>query len=51
MYIAMQVAAIILSMVCMGQAIKPGATKLDKIMYVLAGFAYLVLCFVMQEVK
>lgn len=51
MYIAMQATSILLSMVCMGQAIKPGATKLDKAMYVGTSFAYLVLCFVMQEVK
>lgn len=51
MIIAMQVTSIILSMVCMGQAIKPGAAKLDKVMYVATSFAYLVLCLIMQGVK
>lgn len=51
MKILMQVTSIILAMVCMGQAIKPGATKFDKVMYTVVSFAYVILCFVIQEVK
>lgn len=51
MRIAIQATSIILSVVCMGQAIKPGASKFDKVMYVTTGFAYLILSLYVQGVK
>lgn len=51
MNITVQVTSIILSMVCMGQAIKPGATKFDKVTYIATSFAYLILSLAVQGVK
>ena len=50
MKIITQAACILLALVCTGQAIKPNTTKLDKVLYVVTGFAYVFLCFWVQGV-
>lgn len=46
-----QVMCILFSLICIGQAIKNGATKFDKISFCVFCFLFLMLCVGLQEVR
>ena len=51
MIVVIQIMCILLSLICIGQAIKNGATKFDKISFCVFCFIFLLLCVCLQGVK
>ena len=49
--IFVQIMCILFSLICIGQAIKYGATKFDKISFCVFCFIFLLLCVGLQEVR
>lgn len=46
-----QIVALIVALVCISQSIKPESTKVEKVMYCLACFAYIGMCVMLEGVK
>lgn len=51
MVVVIQIMCILLSLICIGQAIKNGATKFDKISFCVFCLIFLLLCVGLQGVK
>ena len=51
MIVVIQIMCILLSLICIGQAIKNGATKFDKISFCVFCLIFLLLCVSLQGVK
>ena len=51
MIVVIQIMCILLSLICIGQAIKNGATKFDKISFCVFSLIFLLLCVGLQGVK
>ena len=51
MIVVVQIMCILLSLICIGQAIKTGVTKFDKISFCVFCLIFLLLCVGLQGVK
>lgn len=51
MIVVIQIMCILFSLICIGQAIKNGATKFDKISFCVFCLTFLLLCVGLQGVK
>ena len=51
MIVVIQIMCILLSLICVGQAIKNGATRFDKISFCVFCLIFLLLCVGLQGVK
>lgn len=51
MIVVIQIMCILFSLICIGQAIKNGATKFDKISFCVFCLVFLLLCVGLQGVK
>lgn len=51
MILVVQIVSVLVAIICIGQAIKNGATKFDKISFCVFCFIFLALCVGLQEVR
>lgn len=50
MLLVVQIVSVLAAIICIGQAIKNGATKFDKITFSVFCYIFLALCAILQEV-
>lgn len=51
MRLVSQIVSVLLSIVCIGQSIKAGATKFDKITFTIFSLIFLIFCIILMGVK